>query len=439
MDIAHEINVAGESILQLVSFNLGEEEFAVDIFKILEINRMTDITKVPKSPPFVEGVINLRGKVIPVMDLRKRFGMPYGEQSKNTRIVVLDIRKKVVGFIVDSVSEVLRVSSSTIEPPPPMISGIEAEYIRGVAKLEGRLLILLDVNKVLNSGELDSLDGPPVETIQSEIKKENSPSGEGEKEFVMEYRGKAGMVKVEKDIASAINEISNKVEITTEDLQKLVSHVQGILEGKLMDEDLELYGELGELAKYINETKKSLVDFDASQITDQDLPEASDQLQCIVESTEEATNKILTNAEDMLDSQCKISKIVESINSLKINKNTKGEEVRESIINELKEMDSLFGLKLMDIMSACNFQDLTGQRIQKIIALVQGIESKLMKVILSFNIKRKEESGSGDDDTVDKEKEMLAKFEEQDLKGPQKEGEGVNQNDVDDLLNDLFG
>ena len=141
------------NLLQLVSFSLGNEEFAVDILKVQEINRMIEITKVPKSPDFVEGVINLRGKVIPIIDLRRRFGLNAQEHDKQTRIIVVDIKGKIIGLVVDSVSEVLRLSSETIEPPPPMVAGVDAQYICGVGKLDNRLLILLDLNKILSSEE----------------------------------------------------------------------------------------------------------------------------------------------------------------------------------------------------------------------------------------------------------------------------------------------
>ncbi len=148
----------GEDLLQLVSFNLGKEEFAVDILKIQEINRMVEITQVPKSPDFVEGVINLRGKVIPIIDLRKKFSLDVAESTRQTRIVVVDIDNKVVGLIVDAVSEVLRLPSSTVEPPPPIVAGIDSEYINGVGKLEDRLLILLDLNKILSKDEKRTLE-----------------------------------------------------------------------------------------------------------------------------------------------------------------------------------------------------------------------------------------------------------------------------------------
>ncbi|MCB2229201.1 chemotaxis protein CheW [bacterium] len=144
-------------LLQLVSFNIGSEEFGVDILKVQEINRMVEITKVPQAPHYVEGVINLRGKVIPIIDLRKRFSLEIKAHDKNTRIVVVDIGGNIMGMIVDAVSEVLRLPSDTIEPPPELVTGINSEYIKGVAKLEDRLLIFLDLSKVIDVGEVASL------------------------------------------------------------------------------------------------------------------------------------------------------------------------------------------------------------------------------------------------------------------------------------------
>jgi len=153
-----ESKTKGE-LLQMVSFNLGNVEFGVDILMVQEINRMLNITRVPKSPDFVEGVINLRGRVIPIINLRMRFGLPAKEHDKQTRVVVVIIESKIIGLVVDSVSEVLRLPADTIEPPPPMVSGIESEYIKGVGKLGEKLLILLDLTKLLTHQERAMLDG----------------------------------------------------------------------------------------------------------------------------------------------------------------------------------------------------------------------------------------------------------------------------------------
>jgi Chemotaxis signal transduction protein len=147
-------NNAAESnvLLQLVSFTIGEEEFGVDILKVQEIIRMVNITQVPNSPSYVDGVINLRGKVIPIIDLRARIGITRREHNNSTRIIVVDLDGRTVGFIVDSVSEVLRIPRNITEPPPALTTGIDSAYITSVAKLEDRLIILLDLEKVLTEG-----------------------------------------------------------------------------------------------------------------------------------------------------------------------------------------------------------------------------------------------------------------------------------------------
>lgn len=147
-----------DEILQLVSFKIGEEEFGVDILKVQEINRMDQITRVPNAPDYVSGVMNLRGKVIPIIDLRKRFRLPKKERDKDTRIIVVELRSRVVGFLVDAVNEVLRIPKSVTEPPPPMVAGIGSEYITAVGKLEDRLLILIDLDKILVPSEQEMVD-----------------------------------------------------------------------------------------------------------------------------------------------------------------------------------------------------------------------------------------------------------------------------------------
>lgn len=147
-----------DELLQLVTFSIGEEEFGVNILKVQEIIRTMEITKVPRSPDFVEGVINLRGKVIPIIDLRRRFGLAPRPEDKDTRIIVIEINSIIVGFVVDAVSEVLRIPASTVEPPPPVVAGVDSDYISGVGKLQDRLLIMLDLDKLLSSEDMDLLN-----------------------------------------------------------------------------------------------------------------------------------------------------------------------------------------------------------------------------------------------------------------------------------------
>jgi purine-binding chemotaxis protein CheW len=144
-----ESTIASEQILQLVTFTLEKEEYAVDILSVQEINRITEITRVPNAPDYVEGVINLRGKVIPVVNLRKKFGLDNRETDDSSRVIIMDIQGVTYGLVVDSVSEVLRIPANIVEPPPPMASSMSSMFIKGIAKLENRLIILIDIDKCL--------------------------------------------------------------------------------------------------------------------------------------------------------------------------------------------------------------------------------------------------------------------------------------------------
>ncbi|MCG2735830.1 MAG: chemotaxis protein CheW [Candidatus Methanoperedenaceae archaeon] len=144
--------------LQLVIFNIGSEEFGIEIKKVQEIIRMPNITEIPRAPSFVKGVINLRGRIIVVISLNVILGIGCREYNANTRIIVVDIDSTVMGFIVESVSEVLHISSKDVELPSPLItSKIQSEYIEGVGKLDDRLLILLNIDKMLNAEELKKI------------------------------------------------------------------------------------------------------------------------------------------------------------------------------------------------------------------------------------------------------------------------------------------
>jgi purine-binding chemotaxis protein CheW len=147
-------------LLQLVTFGLGNEEFAVDILKVREINRLREITKIPNAPLYLDGVINLRGRVIPVINLRNNFGLPHQENDGRTRIMIMDMNGLTIGVIVDYVSEVLRISPDIVEPPP-VIALEEAgkNFIRGIAKMEDRLVILIDMDSITGLGaELQTID-----------------------------------------------------------------------------------------------------------------------------------------------------------------------------------------------------------------------------------------------------------------------------------------
>lgn len=149
---------------QYVSFVLAEEEYGVPIVKVQEIIRFTQLTRVPHTSEFLEGVLNLRGRVIPVIDLRRRFALPEAERDRNTRIVVVEVEGRTVGVIVDGVSEVLQISKADIEPPPPLGTRVRTDFIEGMGKVGDRLVILLEIDKMLTSEEKATLEVEEVTT-----------------------------------------------------------------------------------------------------------------------------------------------------------------------------------------------------------------------------------------------------------------------------------
>jgi purine-binding chemotaxis protein CheW len=153
-----------QSEQQLVVFDLAHEVYGVDIGTVREIIRMQDVTSVPHRPDYVSGVINLRGRITPVVDLRKRFDLAEQEITRDSRIVVVDIDGDDIGMIVDAVTEVLRISTAQIEPPSTMIAAGGSDYIVGIAKLEERLVLMLDLERVLTTAQSGDT---PVELLQA--------------------------------------------------------------------------------------------------------------------------------------------------------------------------------------------------------------------------------------------------------------------------------
>jgi purine-binding chemotaxis protein CheW len=143
-------------LLQLVGFRVGGEEYGLDILRVQEIIRLQHLTRVPNAPDAIDGVMNLRGKIIPVIALRKRFGLDPIPADKQTRIVVVEIQGTVLGFIVDSVSEVLRIPADTVEPPP-LLGKATQDYVSAVGKIDERLLILLDIDRLMSGDEIMSI------------------------------------------------------------------------------------------------------------------------------------------------------------------------------------------------------------------------------------------------------------------------------------------
>ncbi|MBX3395211.1 MAG: chemotaxis protein CheW [Phycisphaerae bacterium] len=155
---ANASNGNGAGTTQIVGFRIGNEEYGVDIMRVQEIILLGHITKMPEVPDYIRGLINLRGHVIPIVDLRTRFGLPRGQSDEHTRIIVVNVGDKTMGIVVDAVNEVLRIGAEQLEPAPSSIAGIDHAYIKGLIKFESKLLILLDIHAILTREDDAQID-----------------------------------------------------------------------------------------------------------------------------------------------------------------------------------------------------------------------------------------------------------------------------------------
>ena len=213
-----------DELVQLVSFRLGEEQFAVAILKVQEINHMVDITKLPETPPYCEGVINLRGQVIPILNLRKRFEMEHKEWDKDTRIIVCVVNDSPVGMVVDSVDEVLTLDSSTIEPAPGIISSCNAEYITGVAKLDERLLIFLDISLIASDANEAMKSITESSKPQMNLKTDNSTNATLSVDSKAGFERKVNMNSIE-TIINRLREVTRELDANTDALKSAAREV----------------------------------------------------------------------------------------------------------------------------------------------------------------------------------------------------------------------
>lgn len=146
---------------QFISFSVGNEEYGLELLRVKEVIRIREITWLPKAPTFVKGIINLRGDVIPIIDLRDKFGLESQAHTATTRVIVVEVEGRLMGMVVDSASQVVRIPTNQIDPPPPVLGGFSREFITGVGKLDDKLVILLNADAILTMDEkiaLSTLD-----------------------------------------------------------------------------------------------------------------------------------------------------------------------------------------------------------------------------------------------------------------------------------------
>ncbi len=164
---ATKVGDAGQ-LRQFISFAVGEEQYGLELLRVKEVIRQREITWLPKAPSFVKGIINLRGDVIPIIDLRDKFGLESRAAAAKTRVIVVEVEGRLMGMVVDSASQVVRIPTDQIDPPPPVLGGFSQEFITGVGKLDARLVILLNTDAILTVDEKAALSSIDALTLPAE-------------------------------------------------------------------------------------------------------------------------------------------------------------------------------------------------------------------------------------------------------------------------------
>jgi purine-binding chemotaxis protein CheW len=160
-----------QEMKQLISFTVGAEEYGLELMQVKEVIRMRQITWLPKAPSCIKGIINLRGDVIPIVDLRDRFGLQSVEQSAMTRVIVVEAEGRLIGMVVDSASQVVRVPADQFDPPPPLVGDRARAFITGVGKMEDKLILTIDADRILHAEEMNQI-AESIEAAETEPARE---------------------------------------------------------------------------------------------------------------------------------------------------------------------------------------------------------------------------------------------------------------------------
>ena len=162
-----DTNKKSVELIQILRFTIENEEYGIELLKVHEVIRLTDITKLPKAPKFVKGVINLRGSVIPIIDLREKFGLNTFEYTDTTRAIIMEIKKKQVGMVVDSVNQVIQIPSDSVQPAPTVSGGMASEYIEGVSNFQEKLIIILKMEEIMSADEVIQIEKTTEQLVEA--------------------------------------------------------------------------------------------------------------------------------------------------------------------------------------------------------------------------------------------------------------------------------
>jgi chemotaxis protein CheZ len=392
----------------------------IPILKVREIISMPSVTALPHLPSYVKGVTNLRGSIIPIVNLKKLLSSCIEEEEGNT-VIVLSTGKITFGIIVDGITGVIKVDESEIEPPESFFNN-NVDNIEGVAKIKDKLIVLLDTKKLLPIDDMSLLEETVIDV---------KDLGDGDSvEITKEIDTIGGKVTV-KELHDAREFLGSKLDkddpkhsvfdLMLSFMDALAAHdyykVESILDQLLKETDSELFNEVGRITRKLHDSLeefKRAIDNGLQKLTQNDVPNAVDKLQFVITKTEEAANKTMGIVERYFEESEDFVKNIEKI---------KGYDAEVEYLRAFKEsLDN----DMTAILTAQQFQDITGQTIKKVINLVSNVEVELLRLIAKFGM-----TVSTDSDVV-KEAVLLKQAGEDE--DNVKETEKVTQSDVESLL-----
>jgi len=390
---------------QYIGFILERNEYTVPILKVQEIIKLPQITKMPGVPYYVEGVTNLRGRIIPVVNLKKILGIQ--EQSPGSKVIVISSGKITFGALVDDITGVVNIDEKDIEPAEEFLQHGQSQ-VEGVARLNDRLLVLLDTKKLIPTEDQSLFEEDIVEIHEDGnrvevIKKLTGMGGEMTfKEIVdpVKFYQEKGLSKDDPKYM-LLEEITNFMNMVA---QGDYEQANKIMNNIIQKSQSDLFKEVGKVARKLHDSLKNFreaLDPRLKEIATEKMPRAVDQLQMVIDKTEEAAQRTLEIAEKYILQMDNFANHLRQIQGP-----AESIEVLKNFKNSLED-------DLTEIITTQSFQDLTGQVLKKVISLVGDLEVELIRLIKTFGLKIEE-------------KEVV-----------QKETEKVSQEDVDDLLKEF--
>jgi chemotaxis protein CheZ len=363
--------------MQYIGFTMNNNEYTIPILKVQEIVNLPHLTKLPQAPEYIEGITNLRGRIIPIVNLKKLVGL--GGDSLGEKVIVVTSGRIIFGVLIDDITGVITIEDSSIDPPTDFNT---SDIVSGVAKVGEKLIVLLDTKKLIPLEDMSMFEDEIFEVKNEDDQHQvvKKVDGTGQEMLVNDVRGainfltRQGMDTADPRYALLDEMVSFMNAISVQDYEKADSAIQCILKKGQND----LFQEVGRVTRKLHDSIRSFKEALDPKLRDMavtEMPNAVDQLKVVIERTEAAANKTMGIVEKYILSMDELASHIRNLN-----------EPEESV-KYLKTFKSGLEDDLTEILTTQSFQDLTGQTIKKVIKLVGDIEEELVKLITTFGVK----------------------------------------------------